>query len=98
MSEKQLGFGSTSLIFLLLGILWACDINHFCVGDYILDVIGMKSWSNGRHTGILYSLIFLVPSCYIAYKWPKDLGANICFKISIIFSLIIIGSGTLFFL
>ncbi|MBE6022443.1 MAG: hypothetical protein E7231_04300 [Cellulosilyticum sp.] len=102
MNKKQVGFGSTSLILLVLGVLWASDINHFCIGDYILNTLGMKSWSSGNHLGnhigILYSLIFLLPSCYIAYKWPYDLGANICLKISTIFSLLIIGLGIMFYL
>ena len=98
MSKKQVGFGTISFIFLVLGVLWAFDINHFCIGDAILDTFGLKSWSNGSHLGILYSLIFFLPSCFIAYKWPNDLGASVCLKVSTVMSLIIVGLGIMFFM
>jgi hypothetical protein len=78
--KKKLGIGSISLILFALGVIWSANIKRqFCLGDIILNAIGLPAWSNGNsgnHYTIIYALIFLIPSILVGYKFPDDLFAK----------------------
>lgn len=78
--KKKLGMGSMSLLLFALGVIWSANINRqFCLGDSILNAIGLPAWSNGNsgsHYTIIYALIFLIPSIIVGYKFPNDLFAK----------------------
>jgi hypothetical protein len=64
----------------VLGVIWSVDIKgQFCLGDRILNAIGLPGWSNGNsgdHYTIIYALIFLIPSIIVGFKFPNDLFAK----------------------
>lgn len=74
--NKKIGVGTLSFILLIVGLVWGFTWNHsFCLGDFVLNAIGLKSWSNGNsgtHYAVLYSLFFLVPSAVIGIKFPDS--------------------------
>ena len=64
MLRKKIGIGTASLLLDLFGLAWCVSYNTFCLGDTILNRIGLIAWSNGNggsHLAIIYSLIFLFP-------------------------------------
>lgn len=85
---KQIGVGTTSVLFILLAFLWSADLNNnVCIGDNILNYIGLPIWTNGDtgfHFTLFYSLIFLIPAFILAYKHPNHLFAKISKMISLI--------------
>ena len=95
MAKKKIGIGTLSLLLSLIGIAWAVTFNGFCLGDNILNFIGMKSWSNGNsgtHYTVFYSLIFFVPSVILGYKYAESFGAKAGRTLSIIIGAIAISS------
>lgn len=89
---KKTGWGTSSIVFLLLGLLWMFNIKDFCLGDYILNHVGLKAWTNGTtgyHIGIYYSYIFLVPSALIAYTHKDDFGSKIVWKTALGFIIVL---------
>lgn len=82
MENKKLGLGSISLLLAIIAIVWAFEINGFCVGDSVLATIGIPTWSNsasasGIHYTVFYSLLFLLPAFIIGLKKKEDLFANV---------------------
>ena len=64
MKKRKIGIGTTSLVLFIIGSLFAFTFNKVCIGDNILNYIGLKSWSNGNqgtHYTIFYSLLFYIP-------------------------------------
>ena len=48
MKKRKIGIGTTSLVLFIIGSLFAFTFNKVCIGDNILNYIGLKSWSNGN--------------------------------------------------
>ena len=70
-----------------------------CIGDNILNYIGLKSWSNGNqgtHYTIFYSLLFYIPSLIIGYKFNDNFGSKVGNILSTIMVTIIIVTSLLF--
>jgi hypothetical protein len=97
--KKKIGMGSVSFLLFILAIVWSFNIKEFCLGDIILNTIGLPAWSGGNygtHYTVFYSLIFLIPSIIIGYKYPSDLFAKtwkvaliglVCFLVICLFSM-----------
>lgn len=85
---KQIGIGTTSILFILLAFLWSANLkNGVCIGDNILNYMGLPIWTNGDtgfHFTLFYSLVFLIPAFILAYKYPNHLFAKISKMISLI--------------
>lgn len=91
--QKSIGLGSISILLFILGILFIVTFNNgVCIGDNILNSVGLKSWSNvtqGTHYTIFYSLIFFIPSVIIGYKFKKNIGSKWGKVLSLIMLIII---------
>lgn len=101
MRRKEIGWGTSSIVLLLMGIVWCSTINELCLGDVILGSINVASWSKGTtgfHIGILYSLIFFIPSWIIASKYIDDWGTRAVRIISFFLSTFILIVGVDYFL
>ncbi|MBA4687748.1 MAG: hypothetical protein H2184_11390 [Candidatus Galacturonibacter soehngenii] len=90
--KKKLGKGSMSFVLFVLAVIWSVNIKRqFCLGDSILNTLGLPAWSNGNsgsHYTIIYSLLFLIPSIIVGYKFPNDLFAKTAKVASMILALI----------
>ncbi|QSZ27591.1 hypothetical protein ACETAC_01355 [Aceticella autotrophica] len=57
----------------LIGIIWGFSTsNGFCIGDTVLNTIGLKTWSNGSngvHFTVFYSLIFII----LLFYWDVNI-------------------------
>ena len=95
MKKRKIGIGTTSLVLFIIGSLFAFTFNKICIGDNILNYIGLKSWSNGNqgtHYTIFYSLLFYIPSLIIGYKFSNILSTimvTIIIVTSLLFTAII---------
>jgi uncharacterized membrane protein YhaH (DUF805 family) len=91
--SKKIGLGSLSLLLSILGILFLMSFGkEYCFGDSMLNLLGLKAWSNGAygfHITIFYSLIFFIPALALGHKFNTDLGAVAGKKISLIACIII---------
>ena len=79
MKKRKFGLGSLTLPLLLIGVIWAVTFNSICIGDIVLNSLGVKAWSNGEtgvHYTIFYSLIFFIPSFWFGRKYRYDFGAK----------------------
>jgi hypothetical protein len=47
MSRKFVGVGTLSLLLSVIGIAWSFSFHGFCLGDIVLNSIGVKAWSHG---------------------------------------------------
>jgi hypothetical protein len=80
MKHKKIGYGTLSIILSILGILWSFSINNVCIGDLILNSLGVKTWSEtntGIHYTVFYSCLFFVAAFIIATLNKKDFGAKL---------------------
>jgi len=76
----------------LAGILFSISFRFVSIGDYILNGIGLDSWSNGNHGihyTIFYSLIFFIPSFLIGLKYKENYGSKIGRNVSAIIGIVI---------
>ena len=90
--NKELGIGTISLALCMAGILFSFSFRYVSIGDYILNGIGLNSWSNGNHGihyTIFYSLIFFIPSFLIGLKHKENYGSKIGRNVSAIIGIII---------
>ena len=98
--KKKLGLGSFSLILALIAISWSGNFQFhnisFCLGDYLLNRIGLPTWSNGTngtHYTVFWGLLLYLPGFLVGWKYKHhlfaDAGKWICGSISI--CLIIMG-------
>lgn len=90
MKNQKLGIGSISLALVVISFVWTYEIYGICVGDSILSMLSIPTWSNsenasGIHYTVFYSLIFLIPALILAIKYKNDLFARIGKWLSIIF-------------
>ena len=76
--KKNLGPGSLSLLLTLMALTWCWsppNDSAFCLGDYVLGLLGLPAWSNGEngfHYTLWYSLIFLIPATVLGRKFSQD--------------------------
>ena len=104
MSHK-LGKGSISFLLTAIALVWCCNLpilNGKCLGDIVLNFIGLPTWSNGTtglHITIFWSLLLFIPAFFIAIRNKKDLFAKSAMWISGAFctGMIVIGSAILIF-
>lgn len=79
-NNKKIGPGSLSLLFCIIGILFAVYIrNYGCLGDYILKHLGLNPWSHGNqgiHYTVFYSSAFYIVSIFLGYKYKDNFGAK----------------------
>ena len=95
MKKRKIGIGTTSLVLFIIGSLFAFTFNKVCIGDNILNYIGLKSWSNGNQ-GTHYTLLFYIPSLIIGYKFNDNFGSKVGNILSTIMVTIIIVTSLLF--
>lgn len=77
--RKRLGIGSLAFVLMALGVLIAFTFKGRCIGDAVLDAVGLRAWSEGSrgvHYTVFYSLIFFVPSVAIASVHREHLFAK----------------------
>jgi len=98
--KRKLGVGSISILLVLLGLAWSINFpGGFCVGDWVLKVLGLKAWSwgiVGTHLTVLYSLVFFVAAYLVGYRNKNDLGAKTGRMASLVISAFI-AISTVFF-
>ena len=89
----RFGIGSFSLLLTAIGIAWAFSFRGICIGDIVLDFIGINAWSNGNsgtHYTVYYSLAFFIPAFLLGLKRKNDFGAKVGMVISAIIGAFII--------
>ena len=90
MVNKKIGIGTLSLLLSIIGILWAVTFKSgFCIGDNVLNLVGMSAWSIGdtrtrTHYTVFYSLLFFVPAIIFGYIYSDNLGVKTGRVLSII--------------
>lgn len=81
-AAKKLGVGSFALLLSIVAIIWCCNIHgldNFCLGDTVLGLLRLPSWSNGTegtHYTVFYGLVFLIPAFILGAKHKQDLFAG----------------------
>ena len=79
-NRKPIGIGTVSFLFAALAFFWSAEFGRgICLGDHVLQKIGLPSWTNGStgfHLTLLYSLVFLIPAFILANKYPDHLLAK----------------------
>ena len=76
--SKNWGIGSLAFLLSIFAIFWCCNIQWwggFCLGDYVLKMLGLPIWSNGNsgiHFTVFYGLIFTVPAWLIGRVYLCD--------------------------
>lgn len=96
--KKKLGIGSISLVLFVIAFFWAFNVRGFCLGDKVLTALNIPTWSNnlnasGTHYTVFYSVLFLIPSIVIAFKYKDDMFAKVGKWLSIILlCLLVVGS------
>lgn len=53
MSKKQVGIGSISLLLVIIALIWSYNIFGFCLGDKVLSIFNLPTWSNGNSEQIV---------------------------------------------
>ena len=75
--QKRIGIGSLALALSIIAIICSCNIGWFdnlCLGDVVLNYIGIPCWSNGTsgtHYTVFYGLVFFVPALTFG-MWKKN--------------------------
>jgi len=93
---KKVGVGSIAIILFAIAAFWSFSIRslgNFCLGDTVLNTLGLKAWSNGNprtHYTIFYAALFLIPAIFIASKYPNHLLAKTGKILSIVFVCLIL--------
>ena len=90
MKNKKIGIGSLSLLLVIIAFVWAFNIFGVCVGDHILAILNIPTWSNmanatGTHYTIFYSFIFLIPALILSIKYKDNLFTKVGKWLSITF-------------
>ena len=88
---KSCGIGTLSLVLIFCGILFSFSWHGICYGDFILNNLGISSWSNGNsgiHYTFFYSLLLFIPAFVLSTRYQKDFGAKLGQILSGIFILI----------
>ncbi len=85
--KKKAGLGSLSIVLLIIGILWGTTFGTFCLGDWVLESLGLMTWSSstqslgtdtgrGIHYTLYYSLIFFLPAIILGFKFKHHWGSR----------------------
>jgi len=77
--KKKPGFGSLSLLLVILALLWGCTINGFCLGDQVLAQLGMSGWSDGSfriHYSVFHGIVLYIPAFFLGKKYNHHLFAQ----------------------
>lgn len=77
--KKKLGYGSLSLLLVIIALLWGSTINGFCLGDRILGLLGMSAWSHGTfriHFPVFHGIVLYIPACFLGIKYSHHLFAQ----------------------
>lgn len=77
MKNKKTGIGSISLLLVIIAFFWAFKIFGFCLGDSVLAMLNIPTWSNsanasGTHYTVFYTFIFLIPALILSIKYKED--------------------------
>ncbi len=86
--KKRIGLGSISLLLVILAFVWSFNIFGYCLGDKILTMLHLPTWSNGTigtHYTVFYSFLFLIPAIIIGNIKKSDLFAVIGKRLAYIF-------------
>ena len=103
--NHKLGKGSISFLLTAIALAWCCNLpilNGKCLGDIVLNFLGLPTWSNGTtglHITIFWSLLLLIPAFFIAIRNKKDLFAKSAMWISgaLCAGMVVIGVAILIF-
>lgn len=77
--KKKLGYGSLSLLLVILALLWGCTFNDFCLGDRILALLGIPGWSSGPfriHYPVFHGILLYIPAFFLGKKYSHHLFAQ----------------------
>ena len=81
--KKKLGIGSLSLLLAVAGVIWSMNFpvhyDTFCIGDYVLNHLGLPSWSNGTigtHYTVFWGLLLYLPGFFLGWKYGHHLFAR----------------------
>jgi len=88
MIKRNIGIGTISLPLALIGLVWSFEIHGFCLGDIVLNSVGLRAWTNvdtGLHLTVFYSLIFFIPALLVSYRYKENFGSKTGRIVSIIF-------------
>ncbi|MBH5317811.1 hypothetical protein I6N90_08340 [Paenibacillus sp. GSMTC-2017] len=79
--KKQIGYGSLSLVLLVLGFMFNYKFsNDFIVSYSIFHALQLDIYSKGDegiHYPVLASILFWIPALVVAKKYPNDFGAKL---------------------
>ena len=92
---KKIGIGSISLLLVIIAFFWAFEIMGFCLGDSILAILNIPTWSNsanasGTHYTVFYTFIFLIPALILSIKYKENKFALAGKVLSILFMAILV--------
>lgn len=82
---KKFRWGSLSFVVFLIGILFPITLARtFCLGDLILDAMGVPLhtslgpglFRSNIRTSVLLSIIFLIAGCILGWKFRDDVFAK----------------------
>ena len=85
--NQKLGIGTLSPIIAIIGVLFSFSFKGIALGDLILPLLDLKTWSNGNtgiHYTLFYSLIFYIPALIIGYKYQNHRGSKLGRGISMV--------------
>ncbi len=90
MNVKKLGWGSLSLLLVVIAFLWAFTIKDVCIGDRILSAVNLPAWSDsanasGTHYTVFYAWICLVPALFLGLKFKSDRFAIVGKRCTVVF-------------
>lgn len=91
-TKKSIKIGLISIALVAFGVIWAFSFKGFCLGDTILNSIGLKSWSNGTvgtHYSVFYSLIFFASAFFVSAKYPDCYFSKLGKTVSLVLSIIL---------
>jgi hypothetical protein len=96
--ERKIGWGTSSIGILILSILFSINLSRtFCLGDVVLNGLGLKTYSSGNgqgmHYTIFYSAVMLIAGYIVGRIFSKDIGAKAGRRICAI-----LGAGFVFIL
>lgn len=77
--KKKLGYGSLSLLLVIIALLWGCTFNGFCLGDQVLALLGMSGWSSGAfriHYSVFHGILLYIPAYFLGKKFHHHLFAQ----------------------
>jgi peptidoglycan/LPS O-acetylase OafA/YrhL len=75
---KKIGYGSLSGILFIFAIIFSFTVKSYTLGDNILNLLNLKSWSHnteGLHYTVFYSLVLVIISLMIGKKYSNNFGS-----------------------